>query len=151
MRVFPWDWHMGSYMVLVEFYGSNVGKYTVRPMDPMGLVLSKSYPIIWDGKPLPGFQSPVRMITFFSFSIRGSLLTSSWHPRNLVWHPNEYCSMMPRFCRSNESETLFPPYSSFRARWVGGEVEKKRRKGREKKTTPYEDVKVVEAHLFGFC
>ena len=53
---------------MVDFYGINVGKYTVRPMDPMGLVLSKSYPIIWDGKPLPGFQSPVRMITFFSFS-----------------------------------------------------------------------------------
>ena len=27
----PWDWYI--YLHLVEFYGINVGKYTVRPMD----------------------------------------------------------------------------------------------------------------------
>ncbi len=38
---FPWDWY-GIYSTqkwMVDFFlgGKNVGKYTVRPMDPMGV------------------------------------------------------------------------------------------------------------------
>ena len=32
----PWEWYIYLYMNFVDFYGINVGKYTILYMDPMG-------------------------------------------------------------------------------------------------------------------
>ena len=78
----PWDWNSCTYRKTHRFMGFHVGKYTVRPMDPMGYNWYDMLEyVFWFGEKHRSYLQTIVFINFYNW--RQQMIHRSFHMNQL--------------------------------------------------------------------